>query len=386
MNFLLGFEDDGAVWDKMKFDHFLGLGKTRTGKSNFILNYFKQAVIQDMAAIILDPGGDLAVKALGVIPTHREKDVILIDAENYAGYNPLELSYGDDYIVDMFAGTLNRIVKLINPDQDMTTAMLDILTTVIDQMLPDCRDIRELQHRLRKYKGKHEDVATAERVAKRVGNLLRSKKLLQIVTSPTEFDMMRIANEGKILLIDARGMPPLTFKFLAMLITSEMSAYIRCQPLKDYKPLLLVCDEFQNFCSYDMSELFAEAGKCQVQCIFAHQSTSQVPGGEETKRLINAIHGTAGNYFAFRTGGQESRVMESSIGKYGANEIMDVEDYHCFLRLGNKSFKVESLPPPVHNYETEKRIRERLKYKFTHTFLSDEWFTYPQGQIKESVA
>ena len=68
------------------------LGRTGSGKSNVLKVLLYQDIIQNRGACLMDVSGQLAQEILEIIPEHRKKDVVLLDATDpniSLGYNPL---------------------------------------------------------------------------------------------------------------------------------------------------------------------------------------------------------------------------------------------------------------------------------------------------------
>ena len=68
------------------------LGRTGSGKSNVMKVLLYQDMIQNRGACLMDVSGQLVQEVISIIPQHRQKDIVLLDATNpntKLGYNPL---------------------------------------------------------------------------------------------------------------------------------------------------------------------------------------------------------------------------------------------------------------------------------------------------------
>ena len=79
--------------------HLIVVGKTGSGKSNFLQSIVLQQVEQNRGVVLVDPHGQLVEEILEFIPARRTNDVILFDASDRAfpvGFNPLIGPPGSD--------------------------------------------------------------------------------------------------------------------------------------------------------------------------------------------------------------------------------------------------------------------------------------------------
>src|SRR5229473_2369340 len=91
------------------------IGKPGSGKTTLLVNLVVQDIEQGMGVCFLDPHGDAINDILARLPSHREKDVILLDPFDkgytfglnlYQCDDPLDIesfSYTVDYVLQVFA-------------------------------------------------------------------------------------------------------------------------------------------------------------------------------------------------------------------------------------------------------------------------------------------
>ena len=89
------FRSDRRVFgikNEDRFSHIYIIGKTGTGKSTLLETMAVQDLERGNAFALIDPHGDLVERVAARIPTHRQADVVYLNAADPSqpyGYNPL---------------------------------------------------------------------------------------------------------------------------------------------------------------------------------------------------------------------------------------------------------------------------------------------------------
>ncbi len=213
--------------------HTYLIGKTGTGKSTLIANLARQDALNGEGFALLDPCGDLVEQVLRFVPEDRQPDLIYLnvpDTTHPLGFNPLETA--QPAFRPLVASGLVSIFKKIWADswgprteyilRNALLALLDLPeSTLLD--LPRLLDdlafrryvlayVRNDQVRrfwLREYES-YPARFRAEAIApvqNKVGEFLVNPILRNIVgQSRSAFDLRRVMDEGKILLVNlAKG-------------------------------------------------------------------------------------------------------------------------------------------------------------------------------------
>lgn len=90
------FREQDDLFGIYQHDRLFGmylLGKTGSGKTNVMKTLIYQDIIHSRGFCLFDINGDLLKEVLALIPKHRTKDIVLLDATNTnikIGYNPLK--------------------------------------------------------------------------------------------------------------------------------------------------------------------------------------------------------------------------------------------------------------------------------------------------------
>ena len=126
--------------------HMHIIGASGTGKSTLLYNLIRQDIVNGEGLAVLDPHGDLIEQILGVIPSHRIEDVVLLDLsdEEYSiGFNIL--SAHSELEKTLLSSDLASVFKRLSSswgDQMhsvLTNAILAFLESSQGGTLPDMR-------------------------------------------------------------------------------------------------------------------------------------------------------------------------------------------------------------------------------------------------------
>src|SRR5207244_5498555 len=147
-------------------------------------------------------------------------------------------------------------------------------------------------------------------IQNKVGEFLVNPILRNIVGQPrSAFDLRRVMNEGKILLVNlAKGkIGEDTSSLLgAMLVTKiGLAALSRAELAEaDRRDFYLYADEFPSFTTMSFAGMLSEMRKYRVGLVLAHQYMEQL---DETLR--DSILGNVGTTVAFRVGIRDAEVL-----------------------------------------------------------------------------
>src|SRR2546425_9208497 len=208
--------------------HMYIIGKTGTGKSTLIANLARQDLVRGEGFALLDPHGDLAEQVLKLVPEERRADLIYFNVPDTAhpvAFNPLES--GQPALKPFVASGLISVFKKIWAEswgprmeyilRNALLALLDLpASTLIDipRLLDDLtfrrhvlvytRNDQVRRFWLREYEN-YPARFRAEAIApiqNKVGEFLVNPILRNIVgQSKSTFDLRRVMDEGKILLV-----------------------------------------------------------------------------------------------------------------------------------------------------------------------------------------
>ena len=371
------------IGDEDRMRHIYIIGKTGTGKSELL----KEMILQDIKAgkgiCFMDPHGQAIDDLLKLIPPERAEDVIYFnpsDTERPLGMNLLEARTEDE---KHFAATsvINLMYKLFDPyktgivgprfEHGIRNAMLTVMAepgnTFVELMraMTDSRYVQELLPRvtdpiIRRYwtdqiaqtSDFHKSEVLDYTVSK-FGRFVTNKLIRNIIgQSQSSFDMRKVMDEGKILLINlAKG--PLgeeNSNFLGLILVPRvlMAAMSRVDMEMDKRrDFYFYVDEFQNFATPDFAVILSEARKYRLGLCVANQFIGQVE--EEVK---NAVFGNVGTIVAYRVGVSDAGYLAHEFNPvFGEDDLLNVERYHAFVKT-----IVNNEPVPPFSIDTTKDL------------------------------
>jgi len=386
--------------------HIYIIGKTGTGKSQFLVEQMMQDIRAGRGICFMDPHGDAIGDLLQMIPPERAEDVIYFnpaDTERPMGLNLLEAKTEDQ---KHFAATavINMMYKLFDPYKTgivgprfehgvrnaMLTAMAEEGNTFVEVMriMTDSKFVQELLPKVtdpmvRRYwtdqiaqtADFHKSEVLDYTVSK-FGRFVTNRMVRNIIgQSKSSFSLRQIMDEGKILLVNlSKGeLGEENSNFLGLILVPRilMAAMSRTDvPENQRTPFYLYVDEFQNFATPDFAVILSEARKYKLGLTVANQFIGQVE--EEVK---NAIFGNVGTIITYRTGPTDANYLTRHFAPvFSEDDLLNIERYHVYI---STIVNNEPVPPfsmdltkDMKEYEGRKNVRvgeiikemSRLKY------------------------
>lgn len=346
---LLGFNEYRGV----KVDAFLKtgdrrrhmyiMGKTGTGKSEFIKNLAIQDIRDGKGVCVIDPHGDLADGLLELIPKSRYDDVIYFnpsDLERPMGLNMLEAPSEDmrDFAVQEMISIFYMLFppEMIGPmfEHNMRNYMLTLMSDLSDpgtlveipRMIADETFQKKWVSRVKdpvvrsfwedemaKTSDYHKSEMMGYLVSK-VGRFVENEMMRNIIgQSKSSFNFREIMDQGKILLVNlSKGKTgEVNASLLGLIIVSkiQMAAFTRADMAEaDRKDFYLYIDEFQNFVTPSIATILSEARKYRLNLVMAHQYMGQLVKDGKTE-IRDAVLGNVGSYITSRIGPEDAEVL-----------------------------------------------------------------------------
>lgn len=367
--------------DRMR--HIYVIGKTGVGKSELLKSLILQDVREGKGLCFMDPHGDAIEDILKLIPPERAEDVIYFnpsDTERPMGLNLLEAKTEDE---KHFAATavINMMYKLFDPYKTgivgprfehavrnaMLTAMYEPGSTFVEIMriLTDARFVQELLPKVadpivRRYwtdqiaqTSDFHKSEVLDYITSKFGRFVTNKLIRNIIgQSQSSFDLRRVMDEGKILLINlAKGsLGEENSNFLGLILVPRvlMAAMSRVDVDMDKRrDFYFYVDEFQNFATPDFAVILSEARKYRLGLCVANQFIGQVE--EEVK---NAVFGNVGTIVAYRVGVSDASYLAHEFTPvFGEDDLLNVERYHAYIKT-----IVNNEPVPPFSLDTTKDL------------------------------
>jgi len=323
-------------------DRYSGIyltGVQGTGKSGLLENMILRDVDAENAVIVLDAHGDLMTNCLAALPSHCLKSVYLLDMEdeqfpfgvNIFGTGPFQNSIAHAQAVERIL----HVFEVLWPDvlgqqslpRYVRAATITFLenpgATLVDMqaflqedsvrrdMLQNVTDPTVMQF----WKTQYEDLSPAERLRRvqplltRLESLFMGRSLVRNILSQRQSTIsFRRAIENKEVIFIR--LPVKLASQDARLIGTIIMAQIHTAifsfgdvPESKRPGVSLYVDEFQNFSSHDIAELFTEGRKFGMKLTVAHQYRNQLPGYLQDSTM------TARTKFCFQLTPEDAREM-----------------------------------------------------------------------------
>lgn len=410
-----GLTRDVYISDSDRQRHMYIIGKTGTGKSEFLLEMLKQDIQAGKGVCFIDPH-DTVEKLLEMIPPERAEDVIYFnpsDTDRPMGMNIME-AQTEEQKMFVTSSIINLMYKLYDPhktgiigprfEHAIRNAMLTVMAEpgatfieivrcltdpgFVQELLPKVKDPmvrRYWTDQIAQTSDFHKS-EVLDYIVSKFGRFVTDKMMRNIIgQSQSAFDFRKVMDEGKILLINlAKGrIGEENSQFLGLLIVPKIlaAAMSRQDVPEDQRPdFNLYVDEFQNFATPDFATILSEARKYHLNLTVANQFVGQMD--EEVKQ---AVFGNVGTLVSFRVGVSDANFLQHEFTPtFSETDLTNVERFHAFVKtiVHNEPMTPFSLDltkdmsqeEKLRNPRVAELIRElsRLKYGQDKDVLEEE--------------
>ncbi len=344
--------------------HMYIVGKTGTGKSEFL----KQMILQDIqdgkGVAAIDPHGEFVEDILQLMPPERAEDVIYFnpsDKERPMGLNIME-AYSEDQRHFVVSSIINLMYKLYDPhrtgiigprfEHAIRNAMLTVMSkenstfievvriltdeNFVKEMLPYVKDPmvkRYWTDQIAQTSDFHKS-EVLDYIVSKFGRFVTNKTMRNIIGQPqSAFDFRKAMDEKKIILCNlSKGvLGEEDAKFLGLILVPKiLTAAMSRQdvPMSQRPDFFLYVDEFQNYATEDFAVILSEARKYRLNLTVANQYVGQID--EEVK---NAVFGNVGTIVSFRVGITDANFLQHEFAPtFNETDLTNVEKYHVYMK------------------------------------------------------
>ncbi len=344
--------------------HMYIVGKTGTGKTEFLKKMAMQDIKNGEGIAVIDPHGDLIEDILSMMPPNRAEDVILFDPSDTArpvGINMLEAQTEEQkhYVVSSIIGLMYKLFDpnktgIIGPrfEHAIRNAMLTVMyepgSTLIElvRALTDQAFVQELLPKvqdpiIRRYwtdqiaqTSDFHKSEVLDYIVSKFGRFVTNKMIRNIIgQSYSAFNFRQAMDERKIILINlSKGLiGEENSQFLGLVLVPRIliAAMSRQDmPMDLRKDFFLYVDEFQNFATPDFAQILSEARKYRLNLIVANQFIGQME--EEVK---NAIFGNVGTIVSFRIGVTDANYIQHEFQPvFNEADLINVDRFNAYMK------------------------------------------------------
>ncbi len=354
--------------------HMYIIGKTGTGKSEFLKEMILQDIENGKGVCAIDPHGEFVEDILQLMPPERADDVIYFNPSDLTrpmGLNMMEADTEEQrhFVVGSVIGLMYKLYDphrtgIIGPrfEHAIRNAMLTIMykkgTTFIelvraltdskyvDQLLPIVKDPvvkRYWTDQIAQTSDFHKS-EVLDYIVSKFGRFVTNKTMRNIIGQPeSSFNIRQAMDAEKIILCNlSKGiLGEEDAKFLGLILVPKvLTAAMSRQdiPMADRKDFFLYVDEFQNYATEDFAVILSEARKYRLSLIVANQFIGQID--EEVK---NAVFGNVGTMVSFRVGVPDANFLQHEFAPtFNENDLTNIEKYHVYIKTIVKN---EPVPP-----------------------------------------
>ena len=373
--------------------HMYIIGKTGTGKSEFL----KEMILQDIEAgkgvCAIDPHGEFVEDILQLMPPERADDVIYFNPSDLTrpmGLNMMEADSEEQrhFVVGSVIGLMYKLYDphrtgIIGPrfEHAIRNAMLTIMykkgstfielvraltdSKFIDELMPYIKDPvvrRYWTDQIAQTSDFHKS-EVLDYIVSKFGRFVTNKTMRNIIGQPySAFSFRKAMDENKIILCNlSKGiLGEEDAKFLGLILVPKvLTAAMSRQdiPMEQRHDFYLYVDEFQNYATEDFAVILSEARKYRLNLIVANQFVSQID--EEVK---NAVFGNVGTMVAFRVGVPDANFLQHEFAPtFNEGDLTNIEKYHVYIKTIVKN---EPVPPfSMSLYKDMDKIMARMNPK-----------------------
>jgi hypothetical protein len=337
--------------------HTYILGQTGVGKSSLIKTLISQDIFHDRGCCLIEPHGDLVQNVLkSILESHKDRLVYfdVTDVNCNFGYNPLrKVSYEKRALVA--SGILDILKKLwddawgVKLEHILRYTLLALLDqpsanfqNILDMLLDKAyrsSAIRYIENESVKNFWMKEFPKCLPSdlmpIMNKVGSFLAYPAVRRILIENTETISMRsIMDKGQILLVNlSKGYLGADVSHIlgALLVTTiNSAAFSRVDIVEEErKPFFVYLDEFHNYTTLSLVNMFSELRKFKIGMIIAHQYLHQLD--EEIK---HAILGNIGTKIIFRVGYYDASIWSKEMKPYFIDtDFMQLPNHYIYLSM-----------------------------------------------------
>jgi hypothetical protein len=384
--------------------HMYLIGKTGSGKSEFIKNLAIQDIRAGKGVAIIDPHGDLADGVMELIPKERIDDVVYFnpsDTDKPMGLNMLEapslemrdfavqemisifyMLFPPEMIGPMFEHNMRNYMLTLMADIENPGTIVEIPRMIADEAFQKSWVDKVTDPVVKSFwvdeMAKTSDYHKSEMMGylvSKVGRFVENEMMRNIIgQSKSAFNFRDIMDNGKILIVNLSkgktGEVNASLLGLILVAKLQMAAFTRADTAEgDRKDFYLYIDEFQNFVTPSIATILSEARKYRLNLILAHQYMGQLVRDGKSE-IRDAVLGNVGSMFVARVGPEDvetlAKVYEPTFSGY---DLMNTDMFTWNVKMiidnaQEKPFTMKAYPPEKGNKKVGEALREisRITY------------------------
>ncbi len=336
-----------------RYNHILLMGKSGTGKSTHILQWWETDHFWKNAKVLVDPSGFLAKDCYSI------SGGMYCSLDHPISLNPMKAPYSESQISDIIAESVNQVISITTPNQPFTVKMRDILDAAVKYCLSHNR--KSLLHVLDYVKNMQGDKETRDGIIARLQFLLNDKMMERLLCGQDSIEWGDLIQKKKTFILDCFGMGSEKMIFTGNIITNGIKAYFRYDRPKEYLPLSLFTDEAHNFVNPGFFDILKEGRKYNLSCVLSTQDFATID--DRLARVMLNV----GNIVSYRLGHREASYVARELD-FPTPSLQFIEKYHVAY-LTPKGKGIAKAPRPVWVIQKEPPVRVEPQRKSTPSWF-----------------
>jgi hypothetical protein len=398
-----GTETLVRITDEDRLRHMYVVGQTGVGKTSMLKTLIINDIIAGNGVCFIDPHGDDAMDIINHIPRERAEDVIIFDpadTERPMGLNLFEASTTEekDFVIqeaiqmlyrlydpgktgimgprfehwfrnaalalmgDPAGGTFIEIPRIFTDDAFMAEKLKHVSDPVVKNFfLSEMAQTADF----------HKSEMLGWFVGK-FGAFMTNTTMRNILgQTKSSFNFSDIMDNKKILIVRlSKGViGEMNMQLLGMIFISklQMAAMRRASiPGANRTPFYMYIDEFQNFATDNIAQIFSEARKFGLSLTVANQYITQM-----REDIRDSVFGNVGTISSFRVSADDGEYLQKQFEpEFNAHDLVNQENYNAVIKLiingiPSRPFNIRTIYPlpGTEDTETGKAIIELSRLK-----------------------
>ena len=359
-------------------------GATGSGKSSLLYSLILGDIHDPTrpGVGLIDPHGDLFERVLNAIPTERKRDVVLIDASDFAfpvGLNVLEANgpVQQNFMVNemikvmdvmwdlrstggpMWATYFRNALLLAMSNLDRPGTLLDVQQIFENKrfrqsLIDRCSDpfvVSFWEELAERSSGDSSLANLAPYIVSKISPFVANPVVRPMIGQPrSTVDFHAVIDTGGILLVNLTkaALQEADAQLLGTMILAKLfsAALGRAGQLPSArKPFHLFVDEYQNYATDSAASMLSEARKFGLYLTVANQNLNQLKNKDGHANVAESVLGNVATKLFFRLGVADAvdlkPYFESALS---VGDMVELPDFHAVCRIMSSN---KPLPPFV---------------------------------------
>jgi hypothetical protein len=329
----IGLADYIPIYAKDRYTGILLLGKSGTGKSSLISNWWQQDCYFKNAKVLIEPSGFLAKECYSI----SKGNAHYCSLDTPVSINPMQAPYNPNQISDNIAEALNQVIALTTPNTPFTVKMRSILDQAVKWCLGNNRrNLIAVKDYILNLKG---DGETRDGIVHRLNFLLNDDRMQPILCGNQSIEWGKLIENRETFILDAFGMSREKMIFAGNIISQGIKNYFRYERPQEYRPLSLYVDECHLFVNFNFMDILKEGRKFKLGTVLATQDFATID--EKLAKVMCNV----GNILSYRVGAREARIIGNEMD-CSPQTLQFLEKYHvAYLTPIDKGIAKAPRPP-----------------------------------------